>query len=698
MSLAQVDKDEPIIPSSPTDVYIVEGAEYFAPIDDNRPIVHFFGVIYWERLANSFLNFFTNTSDVITESFWDYESGNKLDITDECRNRYGDFNQINACVTKLSDKYIIVPEARSFGYEITAYYDPDIVFDTGFIVIFNSQSVDFAITVEDQQVYAKVDYKNIITLPEGAGIVSYAPIDNGFLGLDRTDDGRWQVIWEYKHRAMDSKHDPLIIEVTYSYDEIYLKFTEQVYQNQEEQREREREENRLKLLNASFVVIATLAIVASIFSVLFAYLLAKKRFQPKLNQAKELPRRVASDIEKSESLKVPTKSLLLSSIIIIPLFIAPISVNGQVEVETIYWNGLYDLNKDLTLTETIEIKFPVIEDEIFVYINTSITNLEFEAFDEFGTELRYEEEENRFVVHDAGFYIKYIINRPYQVHNNSNMLVYLDRFWMEFFKPTVFLTSEDIIDEDWFFYVDLQYSVILPVGAYLYSASPSELLGNDVNKGISKTTTGRWNVTFTDSDRRMDAFHDVFETQITFSFISIIDAIDNLDTPFQVIQDQKQDLEEYIDVASSEILLFSILGIIAPLISFLIAYWVLRRRYQKLIERIEQQQEEQIFIEGPQIDALVKAVAKDANDRLYDSYIGHYWRLLNNLSVKLRRDVSVMENTQIIAEINKRKLKTDQNLLMEILSMGQSMSPDDAIDYGQLQEFNQLINEFLKEI
>ena len=49
---------------------------------------------------------------------------------------------------------------------------------------------------------------------------------------------RYSLFWEYKHRAMDSKHNPLIIAVTYSFDPIFLKFTMQVYQNQKENQRR----------------------------------------------------------------------------------------------------------------------------------------------------------------------------------------------------------------------------------------------------------------------------------------------------------------------------------------------------------------------------------------------------------------------------------------------------------------------------
>ncbi|MHA2403333.1 MAG: hypothetical protein ACXADH_10120 [Candidatus Kariarchaeaceae archaeon] len=685
---AQLNDDEPIIPSSPTDVFIVEGATYEAPIEDERPIVHLFGLIYWERLANSFLNFFLNTSDVIGSSFWDYETKEQLDFTPSCANNYGGFDQINGCVTELSDRYIIVPKARSFEYEITAYYDPDVVGDTGFIVIFNSQSVDFSIDVDGDVVYAKVDYKNIVTLPPGAGIVSFAPIDSGFLGIDKTDDGRWQLIWEYRHRAMDSKHDPLIIEVTYAFNDIFLKFTEQIFQNQQEQQRRIEEENRLDILNASFVVIATLALIASIFSILFAYLLARKRYQPKINQAKELPRRSASDIEKSESLKVPTKSLLLSGIILFPLFFAPLGVSGQIENQTIQWYGLYELDEDLTLIETVEIIFPIYREELFVYINTSSV-IQFEAVDEQGTKLVAEDLGNKFRVEDPGFSFTYTIHRPYTVHNNSQMLVYLDRFWMEFYKPQ---DAPDWSFDDQFLHVDLKYTAILPKNAYLYSASPSDLLD------ISTTRGGRWNVTFTDEDRLMDAFHDVFETQITFSFVSILDAIEDLETPFQIPQQKDQDIDEIIEVASSEILLFSILGIIAPLISFLIAYWVLRNRYKKLIERIEQQQEEQIFIEEPQIEALTSAVNPEARERLVEGYMGHYYRLVNRLSVALKRDISILTDQQIISELSKKKINVNETVLMQLLSQGKIMELEDIIGYDQLSEYAEEVDELIQEI
>ena len=186
--------------------------------------------------------------------------------------------------------------------------------------------------------------------------------------------------------------------------------------------------------------------------------------------------------------------------------------------------------------------------------------------------------------------------------------------------------------------------------------------------------------------------------QITFSFVSILDAIEDLETPFEIPKQEEQDIDEIIKVASSEILLFSILGIIAPLISFLIAYWVLRNRYKKLIERIEQQQEEQIFVEEPQIEALTRAVDPEARDRLVEGYIGHYYRLVNRLSVTMKRDVSILTDQQIISELSKKKINVNESELLQLLSQGRAMELEDSIGYDQLSEYAENVDELLRGI
>ena len=216
----QVSQD-PIVPSQPSNVVIRESAAYDAPIGNNRPIVHLSGVIYWTELAGQGLNFFTNTSDVIDAKFYDYETGAPMDQLSSCQ---GAYQLISNCVQDQGDRYLIIPAGRSFAYEIKSYYNPDIVQDTGFIVIFNSQSVDFSLTVDGVQKYAAVDYSNEIILPQGAGLVSWAPIDSGFVKLDKTPQNRFKLSWNYVNRAMDTKHNPLMIAVTYTYDAIFLAF------------------------------------------------------------------------------------------------------------------------------------------------------------------------------------------------------------------------------------------------------------------------------------------------------------------------------------------------------------------------------------------------------------------------------------------------------------------------------------------
>lgn len=677
--------DDPVVPSNPTNVVIRESAVYDAPIGDERPISELTGLIYWEELAGSGLNFFTNTSDVIEDRFYDYETNQEFSLREGQGSCAAAFGFDSNCVETWDDRYVIIPGSRSFAYEITSYYDPDIVQDTGFIVVFNSQSVDFSLVIEGEEVFARVDYSNRITLPRGAGIVSQAPIDEGFLGLEFID-GRWSLSWAYVNRAMDSRTDPLQISVTYAFDPIFLAFTEQVYQNQQEQQRRQEEINRLNLIQTAFVIIATFAIIASLFSVLFAYLLARRKFEPQLQKAKELPRREAADIEASDSLKVPVKSMFLSAMIILPMLFSPVSfANGQTnDLETVQWNGTFDLQRDLFLTETIEIELPVARDVVYVYTNTSESELT--VFDDFGIELVYSVEDNRYVIQNPGLKFSYELYRPYTVSNNSNMLVWLDRFWLEFSKPVEFQT-----DDDPFFNVDLKYSVILPEDAIIYSATPSELL-------TISSSRGRTNVTFLDTNRRMDAFHDVFETQVTFSYIDIFDALENLNTDFVQIRAERQDIESLVRIAATEVLLFSLLGLIAPLISFIIAYWVFRRRYMRQIEQAEKDQEEKIFVEADQIQALVNATGSDSTEKVTEAYLGHYYRILDKISKILDKDITIMESSQIIESLERSGMKFDLSDLMQILTRGSSYQVGDELAYSDLLDYVDLIERFIGDI
>lgn len=158
-----------------------------------------------------------------------------------------------------------------------------------------------------------------------------------------------------------------------------------------------------------------------------------------------------------------------------------------------------DLKKDpQELQEITTLSLPIIKEYIYIYANTSEV-LSFEAKDEFGNNLRVDSDASRFTVYNSGFEVTYELKRPYVVHNNSKILVFMDRMWSEYSIP-------DIADGDYeFFNVDLFYSVILPEGASPFSASPSDIM-------LMENSEGRWNISFVDENIQMDAFHDVFET------------------------------------------------------------------------------------------------------------------------------------------------------------------------------------------
>ena len=162
-----------------------------------------------------------------------------------------------------------------------------------------------------------------------------------------------------------------------------------------------------------------------------------------------------------------------------------------------------------------------------------------------------------------------------------------------------------------------------------------------------------------------------------------------------------RETQDYIDVARDEILLFALMGLIAPLISFLIAYWVFKRRYQKLIERTEQQQEENIFVEKTQIDALAAATDSDNKTNYTKSIIGQYWRLSHILSEIINRDIKLFDNKQIIIELKKVKPDFDDSLLVELLTRGNEYLRDEElfeITYEELYEYSQLIDQILKDL
>ncbi|MHA1551320.1 MAG: hypothetical protein ACTSQC_05205 [Candidatus Heimdallarchaeaceae archaeon] len=118
--------------------------------------------IYWVELEGGQLIIYGNTSDMYQIEFWD-GIGN---LTQE------------ADYSIHSDRIEITIRTTELYYQIRSNYYPDYFLDTNFIVIFDTFWAQFSyLTPEGEARYAPINYHNKQLLPEGAGLVSYAPTD-----------------------------------------------------------------------------------------------------------------------------------------------------------------------------------------------------------------------------------------------------------------------------------------------------------------------------------------------------------------------------------------------------------------------------------------------------------------------------------------------------------------------------------------
>ncbi len=665
--------------SDPSNVCIVEGVQYEAPVGDDRPIAKFWGYLYWEFIGGNALQFFLNTSNLIGEpQIYD------PDFPD-------DKSKVNWEISDRGDFISITPSGKHFAYLIEAYYDPDVVGDTGFIVVFQSQVVNFPLPrSDDENAYYKVDYSNTIILPEGAGIVSYAPTEDssGPVNFERISSKRYGIHWEFRNRALDSKHDPLITEVTYSYDRIYLQFTELVYKNQIEQQKQQDQQQNLEFLRNAFRIISVLAIVASIIAIIVAYLLVRKRFDPLKQKAKELPRRQAVDVEKEQEMKIEVRRMLLAGfllfVIVAPNMIAGTHAQPNLP-ENIEWYGQYEIFKDNTIRETVRLDVPIPQNTMKIWVNTSAV-WDVSITDENGVPIsNVKTFDDRFEIVNPPLIVQYSFTYKFTPYDNAGMLVYIDRFWLEYANPNA------QSGESSYLFADIDYNVVLPSDAIIYSASPSDLVS------LSIDPDGRKRVRFTDSNREIDAFHDAWETQVSYSFVDVIDAIENLDVQFMNRRIQNRNTQELIERNQNQVLFFAILGIIAPLISFLIAYWTFRRRALKEIERLQQQQEEQIFVETDQIEAFLQAKSLKPDEQARDAFLGYYWELLFRLKKRLKKDPLKVPYSFIEKEL--QKVDVDVAEVLNLIEEGRMVEMnDDPIYFDQFQDYAQRILDVLKEL
>ena len=585
------------------------------------------GYIYWVDLNSpgGYLTIYGNTSDMYELVFWDgigsMTEGQNYEL--------------------FPDRIRVYPRTTGLNYRIRSNYYPDYFLDTNFVVIFDTFWAQFSyLTPDGDERYAPVTYHNKQLLPEDAGLVSFAPTDNAVIIREGKSFG---ITWDYVERAMDPFHDPLTYEVTYNFDPIYLQFTEQMFENQSQQQEIEQINSLLDLLQVYFKLIASIAIAISIIAALYGYIRAKRKFKSKLNEARSMPKKMLKDIEAEIEPRKRVSALFNAFFIILlisPMFHTDEQVNVDMEVvannrmvsvegynpivnseRDIRYESSIELGEDGIAFETVIMELPFIIDNFSIWVDTAAV-LEFRAYNELHAPLSYQQYSDKYLIRNLQGFIEYEIVRPYTYYNNSNILVYLDYFWLLFIDPELQIEEQPII----YTKADIEFTVIVPEGAILYSASPESILT------LSQTPEGRRKVTFTDEDREIDPYHDLFSTQITYSFIDVIEAIENQSARFEHFKVETRISEEQRASLSNNLIFISLLGLIAPILAFLLTYFIIRRRMLRKIQEEEQKYEMLVSVEEIQLQAMNRAKEIDASAEPWKAMLGEYWELLGYLS------------------------------------------------------------------
>ena len=605
------------------DLTVVINRDQYYYIDDTMKTN---GYLYWAELSGGNLILYGNTSDMFSISFWD-QMGNLSEGTD---------------YTMYDDRIVIRVRTTELYYEIEGYYHPDYFLDTNFIVIFDTFWAQFSyLTPENEERYAPINYHNKQILPEGAGLVSYAPTEGAIIVKEGDSFG---IVWEFQERPMDPFHEPLTYEITYNFDPIYLQFTEQMFQNQQQQQEREQIDNLLDLLKVYFRVIAFFAIALSLIAALYGYLRAKRKFRSKLNEARSMPKKMLKDIEAETDPRKRVSSLFGAFVLILivsPIFHFDNQVNANLNVvpnerkiimegvdfqqdpsRNINYQATMDLGRDGIAVEEIIMSMPYTVDNFSIWANTASV-LDFRVYNELGAPVSFQEFSDHYLIRNVQGFIRYEMIRPYVYHNNSNILVYLDMFWLLFVDPEL---DEDPEEDVEYSRANIKYTVIIPEGAILYSASPESILT------LSQTPEGRRKVVFDDYNREIDPYHDLFSLQVTFSYIDVIDAIENQSARFEHFRVETEISKEQQASLTRNLIFISLLGLIAPILAFLLTYFIVRRRMIKKIQEEEQKYEMLISVEEIQIRAMKEALNIDLAQEPWKAMIGEYWELLAYLS------------------------------------------------------------------
>ncbi|MCK4895848.1 MAG: hypothetical protein KAS47_03515, partial [Candidatus Heimdallarchaeota archaeon] len=493
------------------------------------------------------------------------------------------------------------------------------------------------------------------------------------------------IVWEYSERAMDPFHEPLTYEITYNFDPIYLQFTEQMFNNQQQQQEKEQIDNLLDLLKTYFKLITYFAIIISLLAALLGYLRAKRKFKSRLNEARNMPKKMLKDIEKEED---PGKRISsMFSVLFLVLILSSalyqgdnlteaqdvsylvnnkqVTIEDYSELEASGENILYDtsidLGKDGIAYETVTIELPYTIDNFSIWVDTTEV-LDFRAYNNLGAPVSYQEFTDHFLIRNVQGYIKYEIVKPYVYYNNSNILVYIDYFWLLF-------VDEEAEEEDiGYLKADIDFTIVVPDGAILYSASPEDILT------LSQTPEGRRKVSFSDIDRQIDPYHELFSTQVTFSYIDVIEAIENQSARFEHFQvDIELTTEQIVDFTRN-LIFISLLGLIAPILAFLLTYFIMRRRMMRKIKEEEHKHEMLISVEEIQLRAMKDALKIDISKEPWKAMLGEYWELLSYLS--RFTPVSMLGLNEDVHEKTVRKYLPSMLIseTLELLSVGEALS------------------------
>jgi hypothetical protein len=619
------------------------------------------GYIYWAELEGGNLILYGNTSDMYEKAFWD-GMGNLTEGSD---------------YIVYPDRVVITIRTTQLFYQIRSNYYPDYFLDTNFIVIFDTFWAQFSyLTPEGEERYAPINYHNKQLLPEKAGLVSYAPTDGAVIVKEGESFG---VVWEYTERPMDPFHEPLTYEITYNFDPIYLQFTEQMFQNQQQQEQLEQIENLLDLLRAYFRLIAFLAIAISLIAALYGYLRAKRKFKSRLNEARSMPKKMLKDIEGETD---PSKRVsALFNFFFLFLLLSPVFQAGQQTTKSvdfitsnrfitmdnaismedssrnIEYQSIVDLGRDGIAYERVTMSMPYTVDNYSIWVDTTDV-LDFRVYNELGAPVSFQEFDDRFLIKNVQGYIQYEIVRPYVYYNNSNILVYLDYFWLLFFDPDLGNYSR----------ADIEFTVIIPDGAALISASPESIMT------ISQTPEGRKKITFTDMDRQIDPYHELFSSQITYSFFNVIEAIENQSARFEHFRVQTEITQEQQISLTRNLIFISLLGIIAPILAFLLTYFIIRRRMIRKIQEEEQKYEMLISVEEIQLIAMKKAKEIDLEKEPWKAMLGEYWELLAYLSRLTPVNLLAMNEDLHESTIRKYIPSFLITETLELLSIGRAIS------------------------